>query len=477
MKSLATALFFVATTLSARTPLDARGLDDPGSRVARIEWWLNATFEHDPGTPDTTVVDISGWSTADLEAFRIDLRVFVQLMRDPRLSSFKTPAKELDCIDCFAARRDVTQARLLVPERRIHYTDAQLHRLKVLACAAAGTVESVDCIGLHADREIDGGLRQLAARTTAARRGGDDSYVLRRAALLHTDVAMVTAHSLRPVDTSATDAEPSVRVHMVDGQAAGVGVGEIHWAIGRDLIDAIRPRPDAMARLWYVATSAWMQRDQQYDPGHLQRARELFPDDASIAFLSGTHAETFASPGIQSALKTAVLPTGLTLRMGNESSELKTAEAMLQRALQIDPSFPEAHVHLGHVLLARGKPQAAVAELAAVGTPDPLLRYYADMFLGAAEEALSHPDAARAAYERAAALFPRAQSPLLALSALYARRSDRGGATKAIGSVFDLPQDAESRDDPWWRYTTVQGRNAGDLLDRLRAPFLHAAER
>jgi len=110
-------------------------------------------------------------------------------------------------------------------------------------------------------------------------------------------------------------------------------------------------------------------------------------------------------------------------------------------------------------------------------TPDPLLRYYADMFLGAAEEALSHPDAARAAYERAAALFPRAQSPLLALSALYARRSDRGGATKAIGSVFDLPQDAESRDDPWWRYTTVQGRNAGDLLDRLRTPFLHAAER
>jgi tetratricopeptide (TPR) repeat protein len=464
-------VFLLALPLHAATP------DDPGSRVARVEGWLNAVLEHVPGGPDATVVGIAGWSTDDLNVFRIDLRVFVQLTRDPRLSSFKIPAKELDCVDCFAARRDTTQARRLVPEQRIRYTDEQLHRLKVLACAAAGTIDGDDCKQLKADREIGGNLRVLAGLAAAARRDGDANYTLRRAALLHTDVAIVTAGSLRPVEISATDPTPSVRVHMVDGQAAGVGIGEVHWAIGRDLIDAIRPRPDAMARLWYVATSAWMQRDQQYDPGHLQRARELFPDDASIAFLSGTHAETFASPAIQSALKTAVLPTGLTLRMGNESSELKTAEAMLQRAVQIDPSFPEAHVHLAHVLLARGKPQAAVAELTAVETPDPLLRYYADMFLGAAEEALLHPDAARAAYERAAALFPRAQSPLLALSALYARRSDRGGATKAIGSVFDLPQDAQSRDDPWWRYTTVQGRDAGELLDRLRAPFLHAAER
>jgi Flp pilus assembly protein TadD len=129
------------------------------------------------------------------------------------------------------------------------------------------------------------------------------------------------------------------------------------------------------------------------------------------------------------------------------------------------------------VLLARGKPQDAVAELKAAVTPDPLLRYYAQMFLGAAEEALAHPDAARAAYQRAAALFPRAQSPALALSALYARRSDRGAARTAIGPVFDLPVHAEDRDDPWWHYRTVQGRNADDLLDRLWAPFLRAAQR
>jgi tetratricopeptide (TPR) repeat protein len=477
VKLLATAFFFVATLLAAGTLLGAAAPDDPGSRVARIEGWLNAVLEHEAGTPDTRVVDIAGWSTNDLSVFRIDLRVFVQLIRKPWLSSFKLPPREVDCVDCFAARRDTTQARLLLPAQQIRYTDTQLHRLKVLACAAAGTLDSVDCMRLNADREIDGSLRQLAARATAARRDGDGNYVLRRGALLHTDIAMATAGSLRPVDGSAPEAEPPVRVHMVDGEATSIGIGEIHWAIGRDLIDEFRPRPDAMARLWYVATSAWMQREQQYDPGHLQRARELFPDDASIAFLSGTHAEAFASPAIQSALKTAVLPTGLVLKMGNESSELKAADTMLQRAVQLDPSFPEAHLHFGHVLLARGKPQEAVAELNAAVTPDPLLRYYAEMFLGAAEEALSHADAARAAYERAAALFPRAQSPALALSALYARRSERSAARRAIGPVFDLPAEVEYRDDPWWRYRTVQGRNADDLLARLWAPFLDAAQR
>jgi tetratricopeptide (TPR) repeat protein len=477
VKHLATAAVFVATLLAGRTLLRAAAADDPGSRVARIEGWLNAIFEHEPGTPDSIVVDISGWSASDLDVFRIDLRVFVQLMRKPWLTSFQLPSKEVDCTDCFAARRDLTQTRLLRPGEMIRYTDAQLHRLKVLACAAAGMLDSVECMRLNADREIDGSLRRFAARATAARRDGDDSYMLRRAALLHTDVAMVTAGTLSPIESNASESEPSVRVHMVDGETASVGIGEIHWAIGRDLIDEVRPRPDAMARLWYMATGAWMQREQQYDPVHLQRARELFKDDAFILFLSGTHAETFASPAIQSALKTAVLPTGLVLKMGNEPSELKTAETMLQRAVQIDPSFPEAHLHFGHVLLARGKPQEAVVELKATVTQDPLLRYYAQMFLGAAEEALSHPDLARAAYERAAALFPRAQSPALALSALYAGRSDRAAARTAIGPAFDLPVAAEDGDDPWWRYRTVQGRSAGDLLARLRAPFLNAASR
>jgi predicted Zn-dependent protease len=152
---------------------------------------------------------------------------------------------------------------------------------------------------------------------------------------------------------------------------------------------------------------------------------------------------------------------------------LKAAESLLDKAVRLDPAFDEGHLHLGHVLLARGKPQEAVIELerAASGTKDPLLQYYAAMFLGAADEELSKDDAARAAYQRASAMFPRAQSPYLALSALNARRGSRQAALSSIAPMFALPFNAEYRDDPWWRYATLQGRPAADRLERLWATF------
>jgi tetratricopeptide (TPR) repeat protein len=286
-------------------------------------------------------------------------------------------------------------------------------------------------------------------------------------------VAMVTAGALRPMVDSGPGGGSPVRVHMVDGEATNIGIGDGHWTIARALLNEIAPGGDAMVRSWYIATSTWMQRDQQYNPAHLAQARELFPDDATIAFLSGTHAETYAGAGIQAVVKTAVLPTGYMLKIGNSASEMKTAETFLEKAVRLDPSFDEAHLHLGHVLLARGKPQEAVVELerAVSGTKDPLLQYYATMFLGAAEEDLSRYEAARLAYERAAKVFPRAQSPYLALSALNAKRGNRPAAIMSIAPVFALPFDAEYRDDPWWRYSVLQGRRAGDQLEHLWAMF------
>jgi len=471
VKPIATALSCVAI-LALTAPAPRAADDDPGNRVVSVEHWLKAVVAHTPGEPDASVIDVANWSDTTLDLFRVDMYVLTRLMRDPRVTSFQLPNKELDCSDCFAARRDVTQARLLVQGRTIRYTDWQLHRLKVLACAAAGMLDDLECRKANAWREIDKALETLAAKASTARRGGDGNFLLRRAALLHTDVAMVTAGTLRPVNTGFVGEGRPIRLQMVDGQPTNVGLGEVHWAVGRDLLDNVRPEGDPMVRLWYRATSTWMQRDQQYNPSHTEHGRAMFPDDAVLWFLSGTQAETYASPAIQAVVKTAVLPTGTVLQIGSEGSELKSAESQLQRAVKLDPRFVEAHLHLGHVLLLRGNAQGAVTELDAIATtPDPLLQYFRLMFLGAAQEALARVDDARAAYEKAAAIFPRAQSPSLALSALDARRGDRAGSTKAIDRVFALPADLERRDDPLWRYRVVQGRNADDLLEELRRPF------
>jgi tetratricopeptide (TPR) repeat protein len=132
-------------------------------------------------------------------------------------------------------------------------------------------------------------------------------------------------------------------------------------------------------------------------------------------------------------------------------------------------------MRFGRVLGALGKYAEAVAELrrAAVGLTDTQLLYDASQFVGAEEEALGNRAAARLAYEQAAALFPRAQSPLLALSQLARRDGDRAGALRAIERLFALQQLARTeQEDPWWSYFTVQARHADDLLDALRQPFL-----
>jgi tetratricopeptide (TPR) repeat protein len=447
--------------------------DDRYGRIPRLERWLKDILRHAPGTPDAAVVDASEWSNSEIEMLRVDSLVLSQLMRNPRLTSFQMPEKDVECIDCLGARRELTQPRTLLAGGTIRYTDSQLHRLKVLACAAAGKLKDAYCREIQAEPEIDAELSRLAELAANERKKGDENYVLRLAALLHADVAMITAGALQPVTDSGPTAGQSVRVQTADGEATDIGTGDGHWTLGRSLLDEIKPGRDDMVRSWYVATSTWMQLVQQYNRVHLEHARKLFPGDATIAFLNGTHAEAYAGAAIQAVVKSAVLPTGFALKIGSSDAEMKTAETFLERSIRLDPSFDEAHLHLGRVLVARGKPQEAIIELqrAASATKDPLIQYYAAMFLGAAEEALSHDDAARVSYEHAAEVFPRAQSPYLALSALNATRGSRTAAIASIAPLFALPSNAEYRDDPWWRYPTLQGRRAGELLQALWAPF------
>ena len=303
--------------------------DDPYQRILRIERWLKDILRHEPGTPDAAVIDASGWSNSDLEMLRIDGMVLSRLMRNPRLTSFRMPDKEVDCIDCAGARRELTQPRTLLSGGTIRYTDTQIHRLKVLACAAAGKLEDAYCRQIEAQREIDAELSRLAELAANERKKGDENYVLRLAALLHSDVAMITAGALRPMTDSGPTAGSPVRVQTADGEATNIGVGDGHWTLGRSLLDEVTPGRDEMVRSWYVATSTWMQREQQYNRVHLAHARELFPDDAMIAFLSGTHDEVYAGAAIQAVLKTAVLPTGFALKIGSSDGEMKTAETFL----------------------------------------------------------------------------------------------------------------------------------------------------
>ena len=462
----------VALVVGIGWPLHAA--DRPGDRALRIERWLKASLHHKPGDTDAAVDEIASTSFADLSTLRTDEAVFIRLMRDPRASYFERTYQEStqpgvpQCVNC-AASEGQDPRKIRAPER-IHYSDLDLHRLKVLACAAAGTLDDRECLSVNAAKEIDGELRRLAVLASAAREHGDANYVLRRGALLHGDAAMIVGNALGPLDTSSGNDVP-VRVRIVDGESTAVGAGEFHWEMARHLLDAVRPGRDAMVKLWYQATASWMQQQEQYNSSHLAHARELFPDDDEIFFLSGCEREAQAGPVLQSAARTVALPTGIIVDVPSEGVALKDAESFFRRALALNPTRADTRMRLGHVLLDRRKPKEAADELrkALASTADPNLLYFASMFLGAAEEALGHLDEAVRPYANASEVYPRAQSPYVAMSALARRRGDRPASIVNIERLFALPED---RDDPWWRYRTVQGQHADELLAQLRRPFL-----
>jgi tetratricopeptide (TPR) repeat protein len=260
-----------------------------------------------------------------------------------------------------------------------------------------------------------------------------------------------------------------LRIAVEDGRETSLRVAALHWELARALLDGVKPEPDEMVRRWYVATSGWMQGREQHDTVHLKHARQLFPDDAEILFWSGCQQEIYASSMIQAVVRSAVLPTGYHVDVPPQGLALADAETFFRHALTANPGFVEGRLRLGHVLLAAGKTQEAADELRTIAptADEPFLRYFTALFLGTAEEGLGRFDAAREQYMQAAALYPGAQSPYLALSALAARRGDHARARNEMQRVFELPTALPVRNDPWWTYSVFQARNVETLFKRL----------
>ena len=247
------------------------------------------------------------------------------------------------------------------------------------------------------------------------------------------------------------------------------------------LLDGVRssrteqpaPSHDTMVRDWYIATAEWMQFNVHYDSNHLNHARLLFPNDRQLLFLAGTQHAIYATPRLQHAVQSVVLPRGYSMDAKSDGEELRQARSLLRRAVEIDPAFAEAHLRLGRVLAVGGDVGDAIRELliAERDATDDADRYYAALFLGGAEQTAGRFDDARAAYARAADLFPLAQSPIVAIAELARRRGDRPGALRAMQELFALPPEIDGRKDPWWVYDIWHARNADDRLADVQRPF------
>ena len=414
------------------------------SRTDRLATWLTAVEQHQSGSADASVLELRTWSRESLYSIWLDVGTIVSLIRDPDIGIFFAPVEPQPFVPPSRQTNVPGSSRVQRPTQ-IMYSRRELTELRVMA-------------------------RDVAAR-------GGENRLLKRGAVLHADVAM-----LAPAQGTAYGGVQRgprrITLYVTDGQQAGLEDAASHWEMGRRLLDKVRPalardsRPDPASdmtvRAWYLAASSYLQSITQMDPWHVERSLQLFPRDAEILFLAACLHETLSSPQFQIAMQAIDVPRDLVFDIESEGAELREAERLFRRSLEAYPERAEARIRLGRVLGRRGRHEEAARELrqAVAETGNRLLLYYGNMFLGAEVEALGRADEARQAYERAGALYPLAQSPRLALSALATRSGDRAAALEAIETVLHRGS-VDQADDPWWDYFVAQARGTDALLADL----------
>jgi tetratricopeptide (TPR) repeat protein len=380
---LAVALVVVSTVAAAaqspsgRSPSATRIDHDLG----RLRDWIDAIHRHLPATQSSAATLVASWSRRELEMLLFDLKALLHLIARPDTSTFPRGVRA--------------------------FSGTELEQLQQLAEAEAWRT---------ARQSWRLGLTEPQSRFVV-------NQLVKRAALLHTDIALLVASAAdrlqEPANAPGLLLAQRGSVLILDGREEGTKSGGAHWDVARLLLDEITPDPsrDATVRLWYRAIAAFFERRAVLAESlpHLERGRRIFATDPLIFAASGFVFETLAAPEIQSFVKTAAQSGRRPTSVGSVRSNLRRAEEYFRRAVELDESYAEARVHLGRVVGLQGRHEEAAHELrdATTTANDSPTRYYAWMFLGAEERWLEHADLARQSFDKAAALYPRAQSPHL----------------------------------------------------------------
>jgi tetratricopeptide (TPR) repeat protein len=287
-------------------------------------------------------------------------------------------------------------------------------------------------------------------------RRAEGNRILLRGAFLHSDIVELIPEYL------GSGSSPESVVVVGDGRQIGLMYPTIHWSLGRSLLDSVWPTPasERDVLIWYRHAASYLTRTRAHSEAlaHLERARQLFPEDLEILLNSAYLHEKLASPVIQAAAASIDPLRGTRAAVNSKSTELERAEKFFRQALAIVPENAEARVRLGRVVGQLGRHREAAAELKhaiKLGLRSQFL-YLAQLFLGREEEVLGNRAAARECFERALKLYPRAQSPRLSLSQLARQSGDRPGALRALQPLSERSVDQVAQEDPWWTYLDVQ---------------------
>jgi membrane-bound metal-dependent hydrolase YbcI (DUF457 family) len=354
-------------------------------------------------------------------------------------------------------RRAVAALALVMAAGAVHHTGARSIDAPAVYADQAYADQSntyVRGVVLYLSGAFDDALTTVAALTDAdiAEQSGQltkDQRTIQAAAMLHTELAF------RP----GTD---------VEGEMAAV-----HLTRARRLVHELRriQSPGEFQRGWYLLVSAELQGERALELADkvLAEARDVFPRDPDVLVATGASFElrTFTSGRLWPVGRTV---SGLQVQIPDSDGEVRNALASSARyfaeAVAVAPAHDEARLRLGRVLYRTGQADRAADELDIVrrSAGDPILKYLATLFEGAAEMSRHRPERATTLYLEALGIV-RGQAAWIGLSAAYYDQGRGADAANALQALFRAPPEA----DPWLAYLAGDAWHTEFRLSKMRA--------
>jgi tetratricopeptide (TPR) repeat protein len=337
------------------------------------------------------------------------------------------------------------------PQNKQHY-DSLVEYNKLVTAFRAGDDGPAQAIAFWPNKQV---LAMVALLPPAPLKFPPwDAGQFKAAVMLHTTTALNLL--------GTADRSEGALLHLQVGT-------EILRRGGKDVPDFVGPWHTAIARLLMNRANL------EVLAAFLERARERFPDDPTIQFLSGVFAEFMAGPSsfeelAPSAVSFAKMPQALERMSKRRTGRLDEAARFLGAALGAGGHDAEMLLHAARVEMLRNHDDEAVRMFrdidgsAATRTD---WRYLAALFAGGLHERTGRIDDAMASYRRAAAILPAAQSARVALSEVLRRAGRAGESAQMLRDAVAARRPPAV--DPWWTYFLEDPDLTAARLKRLLA--------
>ena len=394
--TLRTAIVIVLMLWAGHT---ARGQDDVVSRtpdrIERLRQWLDAVEQHEPGSADESLLRVASWDRTTLWRVWMDVGAIVSLIREPDILVFYTPIEP----EPFSGIFRVPQPRLRM--RVIPYSRDELKRLQLIAKESCRSWR----------RRSNSQARSRSPRRYRDARSCRTRRRIRRAVRVRRPSCCIWPTVSRPGS--------ALQRPLGDGQTPsrqGVG-GRARETAGRALA---RTKPFACGTWPRTSTC---RRSNSWTPGTSIDRCSSFREIPRCCSSRPVRARCSADHRFRTCccqrpcLATCSIWLALKARSCGGPSGCSASRSNGTRDGARRESGWAAFSDGADAIRTRS------SELRRGDDGDEAIGCCcttANMFLGAEADALGLTEEARQAYERASELYPLAQSPRLAISALAA---------------------------------------------------------